>query len=29
VSVGPAALKVGAGAPSQLTRAQTIVFDWK
>jgi Cytochrome c len=29
VSVGPAALKVGAGAPAQLTRAQTIVFDWK
>jgi hypothetical protein len=29
VSVGPAALKVGAGAPPQLTRAQTIVFDWK
>ena len=29
VSVGPAALKVGAGAPAQLTRGQTIVFDWK
>jgi hypothetical protein len=29
VSVGPATLKVGAGAPAQLTRAQTIVFDWK
>ena len=29
VSIGPAALKVGAGAPAQLTRAQTIVFDWK
>ena len=29
VSVGPAALKLGAGAPAQLTRAQTIVFDWK
>ena len=29
VSVGPAALKVGAGAPAQLTRARTIVFDWK
>jgi hypothetical protein len=29
VSVGPAALKVGAGAPAQLTRAQTIAFDWK
>ncbi len=29
VSVGPAALKVGAGAPPQLTRAQTIVFDRK
>ena len=29
VSVGPAALKVGAGAPAQLTRAQTLAFDWK
>ena len=29
VSVGPAALKVGAGAPAQLTLSQTIVFDWK
>ena len=29
VSVGPAALKVGAGAPAQITRTQTIVFDWK
>jgi len=29
VSVGPAALKVTAGAPAQLTRAQTIAFDWK
>jgi hypothetical protein len=29
VSVGPAALKVGAGAPAQLGRAQTIAFDWK
>jgi hypothetical protein len=29
VSVGPAALKVGAGAPAQLARAQTIAFDWK
>jgi hypothetical protein len=29
VSVGPAALKVGAGAPAQLTRARTIAFDWK
>ncbi len=29
VSVGPAALKVGRGAPAQLTRAQSIVFDWK
>ena len=29
VSVGPAALRVGAGAPAQITRAQTIVFDWK
>src|SRR5262245_965393 len=29
VSVGPAALKVGTGAPAQITRAQTIVFDWK
>jgi len=29
VSVGPPVLKVGAGAPAQLTRTQTIVFDWK
>ena len=29
VSVGPAALKIGAGAPAPARPAQTIIFDWK